>query len=190
MLALDHRVFDEHLVVDLTAIQVRGSLDDHAPTHAHGKSVAARHQHSGFHPGPRAQPQVALESGTKLSIGLFYKLHIYASLITVDYDLFVAGRGDTAATLATIKKYHDQQDYVLDPHTAVGVYVAEQFQSLESPTICLATAHPAKFTQAIVDAIGEEVHHPTLDALANAETRCESIQNDVDAVKEYLVAHI
>ncbi len=105
-------------------------------------------------------------------------------------DLFVAGRGDTAATLATIKKYHDQQGYVLDPHTAVGVYVAEQFQSLEVPTICLATAHPAKFTQAIVDAIGEEVHHPTLDALADAETRCDSIANDVDAVKQYLVNHI
>ncbi len=105
-------------------------------------------------------------------------------------DLFVAGRGDTAATLATIKKYHDQYGYVLDPHTAVGVYVAEQFKSEEAPTICLATAHPAKFTQAIIDAIGEAVHHPTLDALANAETRCDSIANDVDAVKEYLVGHI
>lgn len=105
-------------------------------------------------------------------------------------DLFVAGRGDTAATMATIKKYHDQYGYVLDPHTAVGVYVAEQFKSDTAPTICLATAHPAKFTQAIIDAIGEGVHHPTLDALANAETRCDSIANDVDAVKQYLVDHM
>jgi len=105
-------------------------------------------------------------------------------------DLFVAGRGDTVATMATIKKYHEQYGYVLDPHTAVGVYVAEQYRSETAPTICLATAHPAKFTQAIVDAIGEEVHHPSLDALANAETRCDSIANDVDAVKEYLVGHL
>ncbi|MCF7864330.1 MAG: threonine synthase [Kiritimatiellales bacterium] len=105
-------------------------------------------------------------------------------------DLFAAGRGDTAATMATIKKYHDQCGYVLDPHTAVGVYVAEQFKSDAAPTICLATAHPAKFTQAIIDAIGEGVNHPTLDALANAETRCDSIANDVDAVKKYLVSHI
>jgi threonine synthase len=105
-------------------------------------------------------------------------------------DLFVAGRGDTAATMAIIKKYHDEYGYVLDPHTAVGVYVAEQFKSDSAPTICLATAHPAKFTQAIIDAIGEGVHHPTLDALADAETRCDSIGNDMDAVKEYLVAHI
>ena len=105
-------------------------------------------------------------------------------------DLFVAGRGDTASTLDTIRLYQEDAGYVLDPHTAVGVLVAEQHLSAESPTICLATAHPAKFTQAIIDAIGEGVHHPTLDALADAETRCESIGNDVDAVKAYLVGHI
>ncbi|WP_136081254.1 threonine synthase [Pontiella desulfatans] len=105
-------------------------------------------------------------------------------------DLFVAGKGDTAATLETIKRYKDEYGYVLDPHTAVGVLVAEKFQMEESPTICLATAHPAKFTQAIIDATGEAVHHPTLDALADAETRCDPIANDIDAVKQYLVGHI
>jgi threonine synthase len=105
-------------------------------------------------------------------------------------DLFVAGKGDTAATLAIIKRYKEEHGYVLDPHTAVGVLVAEKFESVDSPTICLSTAHPAKFTQAIIDATGEAVHHPTLDALADAETRCASIANDVDAVKQYLVEQI
>ncbi|HSR88256.1 MAG TPA: hypothetical protein VLL07_04830, partial [Pontiella sp.] len=105
-------------------------------------------------------------------------------------DLFVAGRGDTASTLETIKRYKEQYGYVLDPHTAVGVFVAEKHLSSEAPTICLATAHPAKFTQAIIDATGEQVHHPALDALADAPTRCETIVNDVQAVKEYLIAHI
>ena len=105
-------------------------------------------------------------------------------------DLFAAGRGDTASTLETIKRYHAQYGYVLDPHTAVGVLVAEEYLTSEAPTICLATAHPAKFTQAIIDAIGEEVRHPTLDALADAETRCDAIANDVVAVKEYLVEQI
>lgn len=105
-------------------------------------------------------------------------------------DLFAAGRGDTAATLATIKRYKDQHGYVLDPHTAVGVLVAEKIADPDIPTICLATAHPAKFTQAIIDATGEAVHHPTLDALADAETRCDTIANDIDAVKRYVVEHI
>lgn len=105
-------------------------------------------------------------------------------------DLFAAGRGDTAATLETIRHYKAEYGYVLDPHTAVGVLVGEKHLSPATPTICLATAHPAKFTQAIIDAIGEEVHHPTLDALADAETRSEDIANDVSAVKKYLVNHI
>ena len=105
-------------------------------------------------------------------------------------DLFAAGRGDTEGTLATIKRYKDEQNYILDPHTAVGVLVAEKYLNAEVPTLCLATAHPAKFTQAIIDATGESVHHPTLDALADAETRFDSIANDVDAVKQYLVSRI
>jgi threonine synthase len=108
-------------------------------------------------------------------------------------NIFVAGRGDTDATLDTIRRYKKDRGYVLDPHTAVGVYVAEQVGRARPPavpTICLATAHPAKFPEAIIDATGEAVHHPALDALEDAETRCESIANDVDAVKQYLAAHV
>lgn len=108
---------------------------------------------------------------------------------TVD-GLFVAGRGDTAATLDAIRRYHARFGYVLDPHTAVGVLVAERFRAPDAPTICLATAHPAKFTQAIADAIGKEIHHPALDALAGCETRCEAIANDVEAVKRYVAGHV
>lgn len=105
-------------------------------------------------------------------------------------SMFIAGRGDTAATMATIKKYHATYGYVLDPHTAVGVCVAEPHLREDMPTICLATAHPAKFTQAIKEAIGEEVRHPSLDALADMQTRCDTIANDVDEVKQYLIERI
>ncbi len=116
--------------------------------------------------------------------------------LTVDGsdDLFAAGEGNAKQTLATIRKYHDEYDYTLDPHTAVGVVVAEKFKGRASspsapsvPTICLATAHPAKFTDAIEQALGEAAHHPLLDALADAETRCDTIANDEAAVRDYLV---
>jgi threonine synthase len=105
-------------------------------------------------------------------------------------DLFRAGRGDTPTTLATIGRYRRDFGYMLDPHTAVGVQVAEQYLSEAFPMICLATAHPAKFTQAIIDATGEEVHHPILDALSDVETRSEYISNNIQAVKRYLEQHI
>lgn len=108
---------------------------------------------------------------------------------TVD-SMFAAGVGTTAATLDTIRRYKASADYVLDPHTAVGVYVAEQVAEKDVPCICLSTAHPAKFTDAIRDAIGEGSYHEILDALADAETRCEDIANDVDAVRAYVEKHI
>ncbi len=101
-------------------------------------------------------------------------------------DLFVAGEAGTAETLAMIKKCYENESYILDPHTAVGVAVAERFQCLETPMICLATAHPAKFNEAIQQAIGIAAHHPVLDKLANAETRCDTIANDEAAVRKYL----
>ena len=83
--------------------------------------------------------------------------------------LFIAGRGSTAETLRVIQRYEEQYDYLLDPHTAVGVGVAEQHPA-SVPTICLATAHPAKFTQTMEQAIGRSVHHTILDALEGAPT--------------------
>jgi threonine synthase len=104
--------------------------------------------------------------------------------------LFVAGVGTTSATLATIKKYHEQFAYLLDPHTAVGVHVAEQFLDPEAPTICLATAHPAKFGAAILQATGQDLaHHPILDALADLPTRCTTLPADVAAVHDFIAAH-
>ena len=104
--------------------------------------------------------------------------------------LFVAGVGNTAATRATIKRYHEQHGYLLDPHTAVGVHVAEHYLDPEAPTICLATAHPAKFGAAILEATGADLaHHPLLDALADLPTRCTTLPAEAAAVRDFINAH-
>ncbi len=104
--------------------------------------------------------------------------------------LFAAGVGDRARTLATIRRYHETYGYLLDPHTAVGVTVGEAFQADDEPLIVLATAHPAKFSQAIIEATGQDLaHHPYLDALVDAPTRCESVAADSDAVRAFIETH-
>lgn len=105
-------------------------------------------------------------------------------------NLFYAGVGHTAETLAVIRRYHDRYGYLLDPHTAVGVSVGEKHLDAKEPMVCLATAHPAKFKQAILDAIGKDIaHHPTLDKLKGAPTRCTVLPNDEQAVRKFLIAH-
>ena len=104
-------------------------------------------------------------------------------------ELFIAGVGNTQSTMETIKRYHKDFGYLLDPHTAVGVYVAEQHGHREEPTICLSTAHPAKFNQAIINAIGEEPHHEILDAIMDAPTRLEHLSSDEHEVRRYIEQH-
>lgn len=104
--------------------------------------------------------------------------------------LFRAGVGDTASTLATIRRYHEQHGYLLDPHTAVGVQVAEPHLAPDEPMICLATAHPAKFGAAIEQALGRDLaRHPLIDALRDAQTRCAALPNDERAIREFVAAH-
>ncbi len=99
-------------------------------------------------------------------------------------ELFVAGVGDTEATLATIRAYEERTGYLMDPHTAVGVHVAEAHLDPDEPVICLATAHPAKFGAAIEKAIGRDIaHHSVLDSLHNMPTRCETMPASAAEVK-------
>lgn len=67
-------------------------------------------------------------------------------------------------TLATIRYCYEKSGIILDPHTAVGVSAAKQFQSRETtntdPLIVIATAHPAKFPDAIKQAINIDIELP------------------------------
>ena len=105
--------------------------------------------------------------------------------------LFYRADGDArqvaAATLATIRNYWAKHHYLLDPHSAVGVHVAEQHLDASAPMICLATAHPAKFGDAIRQATGEDLaHHPILDALATLPTRCTRLPAERAAIAAFV----
>jgi threonine synthase len=61
-------------------------------------------------------------------------------------------------TLHTMRTCFDSCGYLLDPHTAVGLYGLQQHRAqsadTESPGIVVATAHPAKFGAAVERAVG------------------------------------
>jgi len=102
-------------------------------------------------------------------------------------DAIVAGSGNQAQTLATIATYYREHGYLLDPHTAVGVVVGERFLDPAIPTVCLATAHPAKFPATIEQAVGKDVaHHPILDALADLPTRCTVLPATKAAIEQFM----
>ena len=103
-------------------------------------------------------------------------------------ELIVAGSGNTRETLATIRDVHARYGYLLDPHSAVGVHVGKQHLDASAPMICLATAHPAKFAQAIQDATGRDLaHHPILDALQDLPTRCSVLPARDSEIRRYIM---
>ena len=78
---------------------------------------------------------------------------------------FTAARVNDELTLSTIADVYNQNGYILDPHSAVGIAAAKQLrQELPDPVISLACAHPAKFPETIQKAIG--ITPPLPDAVA------------------------
>ena len=103
--------------------------------------------------------------------------------------IFSAGSGSTETTLDTISTLMEEYEYLVDPHTAVGVHVGRQYMVPDEPMICLATAHPSKFSKAITDATGKDLaHHSIIDGLSDLPSRCDVIPASVSAVREYLHA--
>ena len=69
---------------------------------------------------------------------------------------FAAARADEAMTADRMRRLYAEAGYLLDPHAAVGVAVAEAFVGGTAPVVTLATAHPAKFPAAVRDATSIE----------------------------------
>jgi threonine synthase len=90
-------------------------------------------------------------------------------------------------TLETIAAFYRETGYILDPHTAVGVHAGQQKVSDGSAVICLATAHPAKFGDAVEKGTGFPTPlPPQLAALEGLETRCEVMDCDRELIRTYL----
>ncbi len=102
-------------------------------------------------------------------------------------DNFVAGSATQQEILKTIRHYHQTYGYVLDPHSAVGVAVAERNLHEKIPTVCLATAHPAKFAHAIEQALGHNpVQHPAIEKLMDLPTRLEVLPANKETVEAFI----
>ena len=101
--------------------------------------------------------------------------------------VFRAARCDDAQTLATMADVYRQSGLLIDPHTAVGLSAARQQGPSEVPVVTLATAHPAKFPEAVQRATG--VHPELPEHLADLLERPEqstSMGKDLVTVQNFV----
>jgi threonine synthase len=100
---------------------------------------------------------------------------------------------DDAATIATIAGHHRTTGDLIDPHTAIGLAAARARAPVDDsiPVIALATAHPAKFPDAVERAVGIRPALPAhLEDLFDRPERMIRVANDLAAVTHQVRAAV
>ncbi|MBG1233417.1 threonine synthase [Aestuariivirga litoralis] len=100
---------------------------------------------------------------------------------------FTSGAVNERETAETMAKMLKDTGELLDPHTAIAVHVALQ-QKVKSPMVSLATAHPAKFPDAVKSATGQTPRLPyRLEHLMSATESFKVLPNSAAAVKDFIL---
>ncbi len=108
-------------------------------------------------------------------------------------ELFSSYRLDDASMLDVIADVWDNTEYLLDPHTAIGVKAARETRRRDDiPMVCLSTAHPAKFPEAVLKAgyAGEPSLPHHMADLFEREERFSVQPNDLAAVHQFMAENI
>jgi threonine synthase len=100
-----------------------------------------------------------------------------------------ASSADDAETLATIARAYKESGIVVDPHTAVGLAAAARLKAeLKGPVVALATAHPAKFSASVTQALGKPAELPLhLSDLLSRKERYTVLPNALAEVKAFVL---
>ncbi len=105
-------------------------------------------------------------------------------------QLFVAERTDEDQCSRQMKNCLQETGELVDPHTAVGLAAAQRVDAVSGPMICLATAHPAKFPDAVEAATGITPHLPDrLAGLMDKPERFSVLENDISRVEDFIDNH-
>lgn len=107
-------------------------------------------------------------------------------------ELFEGHRFDDDATLGLMRSIKANTGETLDPHSAIGAGAGLKAKlKADSPMVALATAHPAKFPDAVEKATGvRPALPPHLADLFDRPERYDTITNDLAAVRDYVTAFV
>ena len=126
----------------------------------------------------------AVESGGSFDLkadGLFDRV--------ADFGM-VSGSSNHANRIDTIRTVYEVYGTMVDPHTADGIKVGLEHREPGVPLICMETAQPAKFDDAIREALGIDPVRPAeLADLESLPQRKQVLNADVHAVKQFIVDH-
>ena len=105
-------------------------------------------------------------------------------------SFFASARADADEMALAMRWAHENCGQIIDPHTAIALHAARASNiAAEVPVVTLATAHPAKFPDAVERATGVRPPLPTrIASLFDREERFDVLPGDYDAVRDYVLA--
>ena len=106
---------------------------------------------------------------------------------------FRAARFDDSATLDEIRRVHAASGQLIDPHTATGTAAVRALRATDDgrPVVTLATAHPAKFPDAVERATGIRPELPEhLAHILDRPERTNAVANDLVAVQTFVAGAV
>jgi threonine synthase len=105
--------------------------------------------------------------------------------------LFSSCRADATEMSRAMAWAARECDEVIDPHTAIGLHAARVAGiPPQVPVVTMATAHPAKFRDAVERATGQRPALPArIGELFDREERCVELPADYAAVAAYVAEH-
>jgi threonine synthase len=107
-----------------------------------------------------------------------------------DYG-FVSGSSSHQDRMQTIRQVNEQYGVTIDTHTADGYKTALQYREPGVPMLVLETALPAKFEDAIMEALGSRPERPAdLVGLEDLPQRFDVMEADAEAIKQYIQQHV
>lgn len=115
---------------------------------------------------------------------------IPADMLAMTHDLFSSARIDADGMSLALRWAQEHAGHLIDPHSAIGLAAARDLDiDADIPVVTLATAHPAKFPDAVERATGVRPPLPArLGNLFEREERFEHLPGDYEAVKSHILA--
>ena len=106
------------------------------------------------------------------------------------HQSFCSGSLSDEETKSVINNFYEKEGIMIDPHTAVGIGVANKI-SLKENMIVLGTAHPAKFSNVIMKEIGKKPELPdNLKKILEQKEKYVELPKDLEKVKKYILDNV
>ncbi len=137
-------------------------------------------------------PKIVKDLWAKIKSEKFFDISKTKYFDNVKKTGIVSGSSNKKQRFATIKNIYDKTGIIIDPHTANGVFCAQEYKRSKVPVLCLATASPVKFEESIVEALGKvNLNRPKeyKDIEKKKQKFIKMDRNDLNLLKDFVAKH-